>query len=77
MAKEKPADVGAQPAATPTAEPGGFKMTVDEFCARLSAIDNRVEMVGAFHAQEKSAGRKSDTEAAYKTRFDTFCNAPA
>ena len=74
MAKEK-GDVAS--AAQAAAEPGAFQVSIDEFCTRLSSGDNRVEMIGAFHAQEKSAGRKSDTEAAYKARFIKFCGAPA
>ncbi len=66
-AAEKPADD----------QPTEFPLTVAEFCARLSSTDRRVEMIGAFHAFEKAAGRIKDVESAYRARYADFCNAPA
>lgn len=54
-----------------------FPLTVDEFCARLSTVDSRVELIGAFHATEKRAGRVKDMESAFQTRFAAFVNSPA
>jgi hypothetical protein len=51
-------------------------LTLDEFCMRFSQVDRRVELIGAFHYVEKSAGRQKDTEEAYRARFDAFVNAP-
>jgi len=53
-----------------------FPLTLDEFCARLSASDKRVETIGAFYAVEKAAGRIKDTESAYSERFAAFVNHP-
>jgi hypothetical protein len=66
------------PAAAPApAEQAEFPLTLAEACARISANDRRVEMIGAFHSSEKAAGRLKDLESAYRTRFAAFCNAPA
>lgn len=58
-------------------EEAEFPLTVEEACARISATDRRVEMIGAFHSSEKAAGRLKDLESAYRERFAAFCNAPA
>lgn len=64
--------------AAPVAEaPDEFELTLNEACSRISAGDKRVEMIGAFHASEKAAGRSKDLESAYRERFAAFCNAPA
>lgn len=54
-----------------------FPLTLAEFCTRLSATDRRVEMIGAFEASEKAAGRTSDLEASFASRFVQFCGKPA
>ena len=54
-----------------------FKLSIEEFCTRLSAEDSRVELIGAFAATEKAAGRTHDTETAYRQRFEQFINQPA
>ena len=54
-----------------------FPLSLVEACARISATDKRVEMIGAFHSSEKAAGRLKDLESAYRSRFAAFCNAPA
>lgn len=56
---------------------GEFELSIDEFCTRLSAEDSRVELIGAFAATEKAAGRTQDTETAYRERFAQFVNQPA
>ncbi|MBE0436222.1 MAG: hypothetical protein IBX56_10510 [Methylomicrobium sp.] len=53
-----------------------FKMTLDEFCARLSQDDKRVELIGGFHFSEKRAKRLNDTESAYRVRFEEFLKTP-
>lgn len=60
-----------------TEAPAEFELTLAEACARISANDRRVEMIGAFHSTERAAGRVKDLESAYRTRFAAFCNAPA
>lgn len=57
-------------------EPDGFPLALDEFCARLSAKDRRVEMIGGFHADERRAGRTKDTDPAYFERYTQFVNRP-
>lgn len=64
-------------AEAPAVEEAEFPLTVTEACARISATDRRVEMLGAFHSSEKAAGRLKDLESAYRSRFAAFCNAPA
>jgi len=51
-------------------------LTLIEFCTRLSEKVKRPELIGAFAAVEKQAGRVSATEAEFRARFDAFCNAP-
>ena len=58
------------------AAPSEFPMTVEEFCAQLSSTEKRVEMIGAFHSDEKRHGRIKDTRTAYLKRFDEFCKRP-
>lgn len=78
MATEKKDDTTGAPSAAKTTgkQPDSFAVTVDEFCSRLSAADGRVEMIGAYHASEKAAGRSKDTESNYRQRFDAFCRRP-
>jgi hypothetical protein len=57
--------------------PGESELTVTEFCARLSNDDRRVELIGAFHATETTAGRIKDLESAFRSRFAAFVNKPA
>ena len=54
-----------------------YPLSLDEFCQRLSATDNRVELIGAFHHFEKVAKRMQDTSANYSARFEAFVNQPA
>jgi len=54
-----------------------FPLSLNEFCIRLSQTDKRVEMIGAFNAQEAAAGRHNDTEAAYEARYADFITQPA
>lgn len=52
-------------------------ITVEEFCTRLSQNDRRVELIGAFHFDEKRNGRFKDAESAFAARFDKFATTPA
>lgn len=63
--------------ASVAAAPDEFPLSLDEACARLSATDKRVEMIGAFHYSERAAGRLKDLESAYRDRYAAFVNAPA
>lgn len=77
-----------KPAAAPAAEnarakapapqaPTTFRVSIDEACARISAGDGRVELISAFHSEERAAGRLRDTEDAYRSRFAAFAARPA
>lgn len=54
-----------------------FPLALNEFCARLSATDRRVELIAGFHHQEVAAGRTKDLESAFRARFEAFVNQPA
>ena len=53
-----------------------FDLTLGEFCARLSAKDRRVELIGGFHADEVANGRNKDSEKNFMTRFRQFAERP-
>lgn len=69
---------GKQEAQAPAtkAEEKAFPLTLEEFCTRLSGSDRRVELIGAFHAMERKAGRVKDTEDNFRSRFDAFAKKP-
>lgn len=52
------------------------KLTLSEFCARLSETVARPELIGAFESFERRHGRIKNTDAAYRASFDTFINTP-
>lgn len=56
--------------------PADFELAIDEFCARKSTTDRRVELIGAFHAQEVAAGRIKARAAAFEARFVAFEQMP-
>lgn len=56
--------------------PAAFDQSIDEFCASLSVADTRVEMIGAFHAEEKREARLKDTAENYQARFEAFTTRP-
>jgi hypothetical protein len=53
------------------------RVTLDEFCADLSRTSRRYTLISAFHFVEDQAGRRSDTEAAYRDRFAALARQPA
>lgn len=53
------------------------QIPLGDFCRHMSLSDSRVELIGAFHAVEQTAGRVFDLESAYATRFVAFASAPA
>jgi len=83
MAEEHAPDMAATPdddfsrVIPPPAAPGDpipdeFMIDLDEYCARKSGHDNRVEMIAAFHYIERAAGRAMDMPSAYEARFGQF-----
>jgi len=68
-----------QPAASSHADGASAKepkLTLTEFCIRLSANVRRPELLGAFEFSEKRAGHLKDTEKAFAQRFEAFKNKP-
>lgn len=53
-------------------EQQSFELSVDEFCARLSATDKRVEMIRGFHFDEQRVGHIKDTEERFLARYEAF-----
>lgn len=69
--------MATQEAAAPVQEVAtSFDVSLNEFCARLSATDKRVELIGGFHHVEAKAGHLTDAEAGFMERFVAFCNQP-
>jgi len=55
-----------------------MKITITEYCKKLSLSDKRMELIGGFHAWMKNEKKVTKaTEAGFKGYFDTFCNLPA
>lgn len=52
------------------------RLTLKEFCTRLSETVNRPELIGAFEFVETRAGRLKDVGSAYRARFDAFVSTP-
>lgn len=50
------------------------KISLMEFCQRLSETVSRPELIGGFEFIERRAGHLKDTEADYRARFDAFIN---
>lgn len=65
------------PSPPPPSPPETFDLTLEEFCARKSNTDNRVEMLGGFYADELRHGRVKDSEDAYVARLAAFETRPA
>lgn len=51
-------------------------MSLDEFCASLSATDKRVETISAFHLIETKAGHLNDTPINFTARYESFRTSP-
>lgn len=65
--------ISAAPAAESSVEADDYPLSLEEFCARLSAQDRRVEMIGGFYADERRAGQNMDREINFRERFAAFC----
>lgn len=59
------------------AAPDEFPQSLRDFCCDLSLSDKRVEMIAAFDADERAAGRLSDLPSQYRTRYQAFCVRPS
>lgn len=58
------------------AAPDSFHLPLEEFCARLSKTDKSVELIGAFYAHEKLAGRVHGSESNFLAQYQAFANKP-
>ncbi len=61
---------------TPAAAPEPVRISLDEFCRRLSERVKRPELIGAFHSTEKAAGRLVGTSEEFAHRYEDFINKP-
>lgn len=68
MAKEQPAAKKEQPAE---------RVSLDDFCTRLSESEKRYTLIAGFHATESKSKRLRDTSDAYQARYAAFLNQPA
>ncbi len=50
--------------------------TLQEFCRNVSLADRRVELIGAFHADETRAGHAHATRAEWTARYAAFQARP-
>lgn len=78
MAKSSETAAPSAPKGAPaqTDRPRDFELTINEFCIRRSATDRRVELLGAFAADERRAGHLKDTSDAYTRRLAAFTTRP-
>ncbi len=54
------------------------KMTLDDFCKKLSLTDKRVELIGGFHHWMKNERKiRTGTEPQFKKYYAEFCTIPA
>lgn len=60
----------------PPPDPVVEELTLEEFCMRRSRVDRRVELIGAFYADQTRTQQFKATEDAFAARLDTFANLP-
>lgn len=61
---------------TATNTASSFDLSLEEFCARQSQNDTRVELISGFYRTELRQGHLRDSHAAYAERLAAFENAP-
>lgn len=57
-------------------EPAAPLLTIDEFCARLSETDRRVELIAGFHAVMRARGKTKAAVEDYRQAFEAYRTAP-
>lgn len=62
--------------ATPQTADAAPKLSITDFCTRLSETLSRPELIGAFAAAEQRAGHVIDTSDRFQDRFDAFIHQP-
>ena len=61
----------------PTPAPSSFDLTLDEWCARESMTERRVELLAAFHFDERtSGGPAKDSAENFASRYAAFAVRP-
>lgn len=68
------AEPAAEAAPDAAPEPDAFPVSLDEACRTISRAQHAPEMIAAFHYLETAAGRMTDTEAAFRERYDALAN---
>jgi hypothetical protein len=61
----------------PVKQEDNFRLSLDEFCTRLSAEKVSPEMIGGFHHWQLAEKQTTGSDADYKAAFDAFVNQPA
>lgn len=61
----------------PQAKKPEVTVNLQEFCARLSKIEKRTELIGGFEFEERRKGRLKDTSKNYEVRFQYFTKRTA
>lgn len=51
-------------------------LTLEEFCARLSKSDKRVELIGGFFADAKKRGHRKDYDVGFLRAFEAYASRP-
>jgi hypothetical protein len=60
----------------PVDEIAAESLTLDEFCARLSKTDKRVELIGGFFADAKKRGHNKDVDVGFLRAFAEYADRP-
>lgn len=76
MANPKPNDAPAVEASASVETAPEISLSLTDFCIRLSESVRRPEMIGAFEAVERRAGRVKASESEFRSRYDAFVNKP-
>ena len=51
-------------------------VSLAEFCSELSATNDKVELIGGFHFDQKRQGNLKNSRAAFQQAFADFCVKP-
>lgn len=77
MTKDKPSGAAVSPVeAAPVDDVVVNEVVLEEFCARLSGTDKRVELIQGFYFEQKRDGKIKGTDAEYHASFQVFITKP-
>lgn len=65
-----------EPVETVQAAPEAVRLSLDDFCIRLSETVRRPTLIGGFNADQKAGGFLAGTEAEFRARYEEFVNKP-